>query len=108
MQYINPLQSIVPIVKWHPAHGVTELLGTGFFVGQAPIIITAKHILKSSALDPDEEYAAVQLASEPGQEQRIYSLPHHTMSEKFDILAFYAEGISGAQTLKLSTRPVSS
>ncbi len=56
---LRPELSIVPIVRASKTVPIAELLGTGFFVGQANSIrlVTAKHVFESCQLAADEKYA---------------------------------------------------
>jgi hypothetical protein len=58
---LNVDRAIVPIVRYAPDKPISELLGTGFFVGNADALylVTAKHVFMGSALKDGEKYALV-------------------------------------------------
>jgi len=58
---LKPDRAIVPIVRYAPEKPISELLGTGFFVGDADALhlVTAKHVFHGSPLNDGEKYALV-------------------------------------------------
>lgn len=56
-----PHLAIIPIIRSSADRLVMEVLGTGFFVGNAEKlhVITAKHVIESNPLASDESYAIV-------------------------------------------------
>jgi len=58
---LKPDRAVVPIVRYAPSKPISELLGTGFFVGNGDVLhlVTAKHVFEGSPLNEDEKYAFV-------------------------------------------------
>lgn len=81
---LKPDRAIVPIVRYAPNKPISELLGTGFFVGDEATIhlITAKHVFSGSPLNDSEEYA---LVFNDGKGIGIISLSHIRVALDFDV-----------------------
>lgn len=60
---LKPERAIVPIVRYTPDRIISQILGTGFFVGlghpDAASLVTAKHVIADSPLASTEKYAIV-------------------------------------------------
>lgn len=58
---LRPDRAIVPIVRYASDKPISELLGTGFFVGtdDALHVVTARHVFEGAALADAEKYALV-------------------------------------------------
>ncbi|HZF28579.1 MAG TPA: serine protease [Gammaproteobacteria bacterium] len=81
---LNPRHSIVPIMRGS-SEGLTQLLGTGFFVGSKRTrhLVTAKHVFDGNPLREGEIYAFVF----PGEKIGIWILPKALGATDLDIAA---------------------
>jgi len=56
---LKPERAIVPIVRYAPDRIISEVLGTGFFVGDGTVkhLVTARHVIQNAPLAEGEKYA---------------------------------------------------
>jgi hypothetical protein len=82
---LEPNRAIVPIVRHTLDNPISELLGTGFFVGSEDVIhlITAKHVFEGSVLNKGEQYALVFYSD--GNGIGITPITSIRAADKFDI-----------------------
>ena len=56
MTILHTNNAIVPIVRLGHNNKFIELLGTGFFTGSKPVVVTAKHVFLDNPLKKGEKY----------------------------------------------------
>lgn len=83
---LAPASCIVPIFRSSPDNPISQLLGTGFFVGAGDSLhlITAKHVFLDNPLVRDEAYRA---AFVEGNSARLVPIPQAKVAEDFDVAA---------------------
>lgn len=101
MKMLQPGLSIVPIVRVTPDMPVSEVLGTGFFVGKGKksFIITAKHVFQTQAKNEKDKYAYV-IAR--GTQIEIWPIKTITAAEGYDIAVCEIEHMPEAVPLSFS------
>jgi len=101
MTVLSPDSAIIPIVRYKKSQPISELLGTGFFVGSKEnlYIVTAKHVFLDTALQESEEYAfAFKYEGRVG----LYRITNIIESPEYDIAAFKTDKIPEACPLPFS------
>jgi hypothetical protein len=93
MPKLEYLKAIIPIVKLHhkdlrETAEPKELLGTGFFTGNPPFVVTAKHIFAMSPLGDGEAFAVTGLGTPGRLPACLIPEPEIHMSTRHDIAAF--------------------
>lgn len=101
MNRLEPLRSIVPILKGHKGKPLTDLLGTGFFVGprSALHLVTAKHVFENNPVEKEEHYAFA-FGTEKGIE--IWDLRKVLVSLDFDVAVCPISELGHAISLQFS------
>jgi len=101
MNLLEPLRSIVPILKGHKGQALTDLLGTGFFLGtpSALHLVTAKHVFQGNPVEKWEHYAFA-FRTERGIE--IRELKKVLVSVDFDVAACPISELGQAISLQFS------
>jgi hypothetical protein len=81
---LKPDRAIVPIVRYAPERPISEVLGTGFFVGNMETIhlVTAKHVISSSPLAEGEKFA---LVFNDGKGTAIIAISQVRAARDFDV-----------------------
>lgn len=81
---LKPERAVVPIVRYAPTKPISELLGTGFFVGKGDAlhVVTAKHVFEGSPLNEEEKYA---LAFNDGKGIGIIAISQIRAAVDFDV-----------------------
>lgn len=86
---INPMAFAVPIIKWDlEKQKVAALLGTGFFTGTPPVVVTAKHVFRSIPWHHGEVPAAIRLG-QPEFTLRLIGVNDIRYSGRYDVAAFF-------------------
>jgi hypothetical protein len=95
MTVLTPDSAISPIVRYKKFQPISELLGTGFFIGSTDNlrIVTAKHVFVGRPLGGDEEYAYVFKFEKM---VALYRIPKIIESSEYDIAVFQADRIQEA------------
>ncbi len=105
--HLNVSRAVVPVVKLADENEwVTELLGTGFFVGTIPILVTAAHVVRNNPLGSGEAYGCAFLQSDG--KVKIGRFEDPELSGSYDIAAFSAKGLASAVPLTISKTEVDS
>ena len=101
MKTIQPEFSIVPIVRAKPDLPVSEVLGTGFFVGNENrvALVTAKHVFAINPLGESEKYAYA-IRKEKGIE--VWAIRMVVAETDYDIAVCEIETIPQAVPLSFS------
>lgn len=99
MPSFDPYKAIVPIVAQDREGCVTKLLGTGFFVGTRPAVVTAKHVLESPLADGEK--VSIVTKGDDGNPS-LWTVGKWLPSARFDVAAFNAGTVKDACSLKFS------
>lgn len=100
MVTIDPLKSIVPIMKLGCDKKLNQILGTAFIVGSPPVVVTAKHVFVDNPLDENEEYCMVLVGS--NDQIGLWKIGNILYAEKYDIAVLAAGGVTGMISLKMA------
>ena len=96
--------SVIPIVLLDSKGSVKMILGTGFFVGMRPVVVTAKHVFADNPLGENESYSLVIL--EPDGDIKLAKINDFLMCEAYDVAVIPAGTITSSVSLSLSRVPV--
>ncbi len=98
----EPLRSICPILihRTDPSHPAFSFLGTGFFVDDRGLILTAKHVFADNPLGPGESYMFMKPNFEP------LPISDIRLSRRFDIGSGRATDYRDYSPLHIATRQV--
>jgi hypothetical protein len=103
MKTLQPELSIVPIVRATSSLPISEVLGTGFFIGKDKRIalVTAKHVFGNNPLNDKERYAYV-IKKDKGVQ--VWAIKKAVGNEKYDVAVCEIEPIPDAIPLSFSTQ----
>lgn len=81
---LKPERAIVPIVRYAPDRIISQVLGTGFFVGKADTLrlVTAKHVITDAPLADGEKYA---LVLNDGKGIAVIAISQIRVAQDFDV-----------------------
>ena len=102
MRNLQPNNAIIPILRLGPENEFIELLGTGFFAGSRPVVVTAKHVFLDNPLGEGENYG---FANERSiEEQTLGIISQYLQCPNYDIAVFNATSCPGAVPLSFAKK----
>jgi hypothetical protein len=104
MSSLDITRAIVPIVRRDADGHIIELLGTGFYVGQRPAVVTARHVFADNPLLEGQKYSMVFIS--PDGTIKLGDINDFLPSQEFDIAVFAAGSVPGAIRLPLTRTEV--
>ena len=102
---VEPKLAIIPISKLLPDESFGGLLGTGFFVGEAPCLVTACHVFRDNPLGDGERY--VGCLFQDNERPLILQIHSYKCSDRYDLAVVKAPELQGAISLPILTDPIS-
>jgi hypothetical protein len=100
---IEPNRCILPILTLGPDNEVISVVGTGFIVGDPPILITAKHLFEGETSAEEGTFGALY---GPSNDLKIAPFRRIRMNPDHDIAAVYMQGVPWIQSLQISNQEV--
>lgn len=100
---IEPNRCILPNPTLGPENEVISVVGTGFVVGDPPVLITANHLFEGET--PAEEGTFGPLHG-PSYDLKIATFRRIQRSPDYDIATVYMQGVPWIQSLQISNQEV--